>query len=293
MTSPKTLFKGYALGVGVFCLLVILWGTWVRISHSGEGCGQSWPSCKGEYLLPPQALKGALAVEWIHRTSSGLFALAVVVLTIWAMRGFAPSHPVRKMIPYPLILTIMEALIGAGLVLGGLTGRETSVGRGAFMGFHLINSLLLLSSLFVLWRLALGKTYPSFRQIFKKNFWVLVSFAGLMFLGAFSSLASTLFPSPSLMEGLNKDLHSQAPLLLQLRILHPLLALIFISVVFLKGFNSSKVSSRITGWLAGVLVSGLVNLIFLSPVILKLTHLLMVCGLIFTWIISQENSEKP
>ena len=273
-------------------MLVILWGTWVRISHSGEGCGKHWPSCKGEYLLPPPGMEGALAVEWIHRTSSGLFALAVVVLTLWAIRGFAPSHPVRKIAPWPLILTIIEALIGAGLVLAGLTGGEDSVGRGAVMGFHLINSLLLLLSLFVLWRLALGKTYPPLKLLLKKNFWLVTSFAGLIFLGAFSSLASTLFPSPSLGEGLSRDIQPEAPLLLQLRILHPLFALIFIGCVFLRGFVHSRGSIQIVWFVVLVMVSGLSNLMLLSPVVLKLVHLLMVCGLIFSWMISQEIAEK-
>ena len=33
-----------------YLVFVILFGAWVRITHSGAGCGAHWPTCNGDII---------------------------------------------------------------------------------------------------------------------------------------------------------------------------------------------------------------------------------------------------
>ena len=63
----------YAWFVIGWNVVTILLGALVRATHSGAGCGRSWPTCQGQ-LVPE--LGGATTVEFTHRAASGL-ALAL------------------------------------------------------------------------------------------------------------------------------------------------------------------------------------------------------------------------
>ncbi len=289
------LFCTFCFTVLCFCLLVILWGAWVRISHSGDGCGQSWPSCQGQYLIDSEEQKKTW-IEWIHRATSGLFGIMVVLLVLWSWFKFSFRHPVFKSALCVLFFTIIEALIGALLVLAGLTGDNTSLTRALIMNLHLLNSLLLVSSIFICWRFSLGKNF-SFSGFLKEKKYTTISiciFFLIAFFGAMSSLSSSLFPSQSLWEGALLDFDSQSHWLVRLRLLHPLLALLFGGGFLLYYFSKErKTESRprqiLILCLCLALLSGLMNLLLLSPVFLKLTHLLIVYLLSMSFILTLEK----
>ena len=44
------MLRRFAWGVLAFTLLVILWGTVVRATGSGAGCGSHWPTCNGDVV---------------------------------------------------------------------------------------------------------------------------------------------------------------------------------------------------------------------------------------------------
>ena len=286
---------GFCFAVLCFCLFIILWGAWVRISHSGDGCGQSWPSCQGKYLID-SAEQNKTWIEWIHRATSGLFGIMIVLLVIWSFLKFSFRHPVFKSALCVLFFTISEALIGARLVLAGLTGNNTSLARMLTMNLHLLNSLLLTSSLFICWRFSLGKSF-SFSDFFKEKKYTIMficTFFLIAFFGSLSSLSSSLFPSSSLWEGIFLDFDSQSHWLIRLRLLHPLLALTlgggFLLYYFLQDTKSRDRSQKILIFcLCLTLVSGLTNLLLLSPVFLKLTHLLVVYLLSMSFILTLEK----
>jgi len=48
--QAKKQFKTYAWLFLVYLIAVILFGAWVRITHSGAGCGDHWPTCHGEII---------------------------------------------------------------------------------------------------------------------------------------------------------------------------------------------------------------------------------------------------
>jgi len=75
------------LGLLFYTLLVILWGAWVRISHSGDGCGDTWPLCHGQMI--PEAQQGKTWVEYSHRMMSGLFGLLILALFFNVRKHFS------------------------------------------------------------------------------------------------------------------------------------------------------------------------------------------------------------
>ena len=284
-----------------FCLLIILWGAWVRISHSGDGCGQSWPSCQGKYLIDSEQQEKTW-IEWIHRATSGLFGIMVIFLVLLSFLKFPAKSPVRKISIFILLFTVSEALIGARLVLAGLTGSNTSLARVLTMNIHLLNSFLLTISLFICWRLSLGKKL-SFSKIFEKEKRVSLVFIFIFFLiaflGSFSSLASSLFPSSSLLEGISLDFNPKSHWLIRLRLLHPLLAfllggglLFYCLIRFVTHSKNTPLNNSILVFLFLALLSGMMNLLLLSPVFLKLTHLLIVYLLLMSFILSLEHSQS-
>ena len=316
MPSKNKFFSSFCFSILCFCLFIILWGAWVRISHSGDGCGQSWPSCDGQYLLE-SGEESKTWIEWIHRATSGLFGIAVLLMMIIAFLKFSFKHPVFKSSLCVLFFTISEALIGARLVLAGLTGSNTSLARVLTMNLHLLNSLLLTGSLFICWRISLGKNYSLSNALFylktKSLFFVsLIVFFIIAFFGSLSSLSASLLPSHSLLEGISSDFNPESHWLIRLRLLHPLFALIFgggfLFYYFLQDSREKKEREKrkifffshkeITPpeififCLILALLSGLMNLLLLSPVFLKLTHLLIVYLLGMSFLLTLEKQHS-
>ena len=290
-------FSYFCFGLLCFCLFIILWGAWVRISHSGDGCGQSWPSCHGNYIMDADTSQKTWT-EWFHRASSGLFGIFVLALVIWAKISFPFKSAVSKSAFCVLLLTITEALIGARLVLAGLTGGNSSLNRTLTMHAHLLNSLLLTSSIFLCWRFSLNKKFSFFKTLFSKIFTIFFLIIALF--GSVSALASSLFPSTSLSEGLLMDFQSDSHPLIRWRWVHPFLALslggvfLYYFLFWKKKSERKKLSSYKYNFflilLAGALISGTMNLALLSPTLLKLFHLFIVYMLLFSFIWTQEKT---
>jgi heme A synthase len=138
-------FSRYAWAVVLWNLFVIVWGAAVRATGSGAGCGSHWPLCNGQVV--PRAPELATIIEFTHRTTSGLALLAVVALVVYAWRAFPRGHLARKASVYALVLILIEALLGAGLVLLDYVEQNKSLGRAAYLAAHLTNTLLLVGAL--------------------------------------------------------------------------------------------------------------------------------------------------
>src|SRR5215467_4196169 len=107
-------FARYAGSVLVYNLGVVLWGAFVRATGSGAGCGNHWPLCNG--VVVPQAPALTTLIEFTHRASSGLDAVLVAALLVWAFRVFPSRHPARLGAALSGLFLVTEALIGAALV---------------------------------------------------------------------------------------------------------------------------------------------------------------------------------
>lgn len=132
-------FAWFVLGLNV---LVILGGAFVRATGFGAGCGSHWPTCNGQ-IVP---LTGSLDtfVEFGHRLTSGLAFLLVLGMFVWAFRAYPRKHIVRFGALMSLVFMIVEALIGAGLVLFERVATDVSYARAVWMAAHLLNTFILL-----------------------------------------------------------------------------------------------------------------------------------------------------
>ena len=266
-------------------VVVILWGAYVRATGSGAGCGAHWPLCNGEVV--PRSPDTAMLIEFSHRISSGLALVAVLVLAVWIWRTVAAGHPARRAAVASLVFIIVEALLGAGLVLFRLVAQDESLARAMVMPLHLANTLVLLLCLTLTAHFLSGGA-PVAISGRTRTFGVLVALLVLMIgvgkTGAIAALGDTLYPASSLLEGLKADFAPTTSLLLRLRILHPALGvavgamLVFgtAAIPLASGDRRGRLARRAVVALAAVqVVVGFVNVWLLAPVWLQLTHLLI------------------
>jgi heme A synthase len=278
-------FAQFAWGVLIFIVLVILWGAFVRATGSGAGCGAHWPLCNGEVV--PRAPQAETIIEFTHRLTSGVALLLVVGLLVAAWRGFPQSHPVRKGAVFSMLFMVLEALIGAALVLFELVADNQSIARVIFISLHLVNTFLLLASLsLTAWWASGGE--PVKVPVNSGLFWIFgIGFLGVLILGvsgAITALGDTLFPASSLVEGVRQDFAPTAHFLVRLRIWHPVIAifvgLLIVSISVWVALERPERTVRnlayiLIGLFVTQLVVGLVNLLLLAPVPMQLVHLLM------------------
>lgn len=274
-----SVLKKSAWSLVVYTVFVILWGAWVRISHSGDGCGQSWPLCDG--ALFPKTLASEQWIEYFHRFTSGLYGLVVIALYFVIRKSYEKQSAQRLAATATLTLMIVEAGLGAALVLKGLVGENATVFRLIVMTLHQLNSLMLVASTVILAILITPQSVFSVRWrglfLHRGLLLILMTVAAT---GAWAALSNTLFPSTSLLSGLAQDFDSANPWILKLRILHPIFASIL--CVFLSYFFWLRGNTRLTLVFVGALVIGLTTLLSLSPVAMKLLHLGFTQGL---WIL--------
>ncbi|HEY3283789.1 MAG TPA: heme o synthase [Armatimonadota bacterium] len=281
----QTRFSRFAWGLLTYNLAVILGGAYVRASVSGDGCGEHWPTCNGS--LVPMSGRLATFIEFSHRASSGLLLPLILVLVVWAFRAFPRGHVVRKAATAGLLLTLSEALLGAGLVLFRLVAHNQSVSRAIVMPAHLVTTLLLLMSLTLTAWWASGGSRPKLRGQGAMGWALGIGLFAALLLGvsgAIAALGDTLFPAASLAEGLRKDLDPGAHFLISLRVFHPLLSLSTCIYILLVGGLALRLrpSPQVKTWAGAVgtmflvqMGAGLLNLVLLAPVWMQLVHLLL------------------
>ena len=272
-------FGRLAWGLLGYNLAVILWGAWVRASGSGAGCGEHWSTCNGTII--PRSPSTATLIEFTHRTTSGLALLLTVALVVGAFRLWPRGHRVRRASLTALGFMVLEALLGAGLVLFGLVGDDASPARAVVMMVHLSNTLFLLAGMALA---ALWSTDDRAIRLDRSAGVSLGIAVGSVVLvgvtGAIAALGDTLFPAMSLIEGLAADLDPRSHFLLQLRTLHPVFAVLCGGYLIALGARWRAGQTRVPanlliGLVVTQLFAGFINLALLAPVWLQLVHLLL------------------
>lgn len=275
----------YAWCVLAYNLAVVAWGAFVRATGSGAGCGSHWPLCNGEVVPREPAIE--TLIELTHRLTSGLAAVAVFLLAWLVFRACPRGDPARRVAIAAALLMVIEALLGAGLVLFGWVEDDASWGRVASLGLHLMNTFVLLAAIaLTAWRLS-GGPANRWRTGTRESTLVALTL-GLMLAvgitGAMTALGDTLFPSTSLTEGIRQDFVATSHFLVRLRVIHPALALITALVVL---FSASALArrrptratislARLTRTLIVLqVIGGFANLALLAPTWMQLVHLLL------------------
>jgi heme a synthase len=73
---PSADLRRFAWAVLVYFIAVILWGSLVRATGSGAGCGDHWPLCNGTMIQHSPRVD--TMIEFTHRITS--------LLSHWFMR---------------------------------------------------------------------------------------------------------------------------------------------------------------------------------------------------------------
>jgi len=162
-----------AIAVGL-CLIVIVLGAYVRLTHAGLGC-PDWPGCYGEVTWPNQATEidranaafperpfeiGKAWREVVHRMAAGVLMLLVMGLafaTHWHVRrrrwqiAAAPLLVGLATVLYttqaPWLGLAVLGLALAVLLQGAVAWRDSALGRLALLMF----ALILVQALFGKW----------------------------------------------------------------------------------------------------------------------------------------------
>ena len=283
-TSPLQPVARFAWLTLAYNIFVILWGAYVRATGSGAGCGNRWPLCSGDGLSKtPQA---QTVIEFMHRATSGLALVMVMVLLFWCWRRTSKGDWPRYTALCAVILMFNEALLGALLVVFEHVGQDRSAGRAAFLCLHFGNTLLLLASL-TLTAQWLSSTDRRFTMTRKPLEWTsvglgLVSVMAIGITGSLAALGDTVFPATSLRASLAQDFSPNGHLLLRWRVLHPISAIVgtvYVLWVVLelsrKRDHSPRTLPLLTATLTVQIALGVMNVLLLAPVWVQIMHLLV------------------
>ncbi len=282
-------YQSLAMFNMMFTLFVIVWGAFVRASHSGAGCGAHWPLCNGE--INPTIQSWEMIIEYTHRLTSGLLLLGIWGMYIFARKIYQKNNLTRYWAGWTAIAITIEALIGAVLVLAKLVEYDASAGRAAIVGLHLVNTFFLMACLSAHFWFAKNPGATRFNLTKNLNTkWVarfrsgvgIIVLVGLT--GGIAALGNTLFPVATLAEGLAQDLDPNSNFLLRLRMLHPIFG--FSMVLYFYWFtikisgqeeiaHQHKTAQGLKIMCFAQLLIGFVNLGLKAPVTLQLIHLFM------------------
>lgn len=277
---PPRSLRRFAWGVVAYNVAVIVWGSAVRATGSGGGCGDHWPLCNGTLIVYHPAI--ATVIELSHRVTSGIDLVCVLALAFWTVYAVPRRHLARTCLIAVLVFTFIEALLGALLVKFGLVANNRSPSRAVYLGLHLTNTLLLLAAL-TLTAHFLARGAMRGTIALRAPGLALTGLAATLIVGVTGSLAAlgdTLYPAHDLLAAIQQDFSSGSSWLLRIRWLHPALSLIagaFILWLVLRSL--SQAANRALA--AGVLVLlglqyllGIADLAFLAPTALQMLHLL-------------------
>jgi cytochrome c oxidase assembly protein subunit 15 len=118
-----------------FILVAI--GGLVRATQSGLGCGDDWPACNGR--LAPGLETRAEIIEFSHRFVAMIVGFMILGLAILALRHFRNNPRVLRPTLAALALVILQALLGALVVIQELKAETVVI--------HLVGSMSLLALL--------------------------------------------------------------------------------------------------------------------------------------------------
>jgi cytochrome c oxidase assembly protein subunit 15 len=286
---PSPALRKFAWGVLAYFIAVILWGTLVRATGSGAGCGDHWPLCNGTMMQHSASVE--TMIEFTHRLTSALSFFSVIGLLVWTYRTTVRTHLARPAAAAAVGFTMIEALLGALLVKLGLTAQSMSPLRPAYLALHLTNTLLLLAALtLTAHMLSRRKGYlrGSIRLVAPLG--AIVAVVVVMIVGVTGSLAAlgdTLFPASSLGEALAQDFSAGSGWLVRWRWTHPTVA--FVSSIFLiwilvraaqrptqgaAHWDNRGLSATVLLLLAAQYVLGVLDVFLLAPLWLQVAHLL-------------------
>jgi cytochrome c oxidase assembly protein subunit 15 len=139
--------KWLAVAATVGMFVVLLMGATVTNTGSGEGCGNSWPLCHGEFI-PEYAFE--TMVEYSHRLVTGVEGLLILGLSVTAFPLRRRYPELKSLIPVMIFTLLLQSGMGAWAVKSPQTPPV--------MATHFGISLVCFASVFLVMRVLWEET---------------------------------------------------------------------------------------------------------------------------------------
>lgn len=111
MIVVHRLMKIAALLTSLGAYLMVLLGVLVTTTGSGQGCGNTWPFCRGEIIPGTLTIQGI--VEYSHRTAAGADGLLVLLVTVCAWMLYRKDTRVKLFAALSLAFVVLQGALGA------------------------------------------------------------------------------------------------------------------------------------------------------------------------------------
>ncbi len=278
-------FAKYGWFLLVYMLAAIVWGVFLRATGSGDGCGANWPLCYGQ-VIPESGALFKTWIETIHRISTSLLGLLVIIQLVWAFRAFPKKHLARLGAIATLFFTLTEGWLGAKLVLLKYVAYSDAPQRIYWFAGHSVNTFCLVGALALTAWWATTNTRLQLRNqgpLLAMALVAIVATVGLSVTGSISALGDTLYPASSHLEVMKQSLLPTASFVMKHRPIHPYTAVVVaMFLAFAAGMlNHLRPSASTRRYAMGTwfmlgaqMVIGLINVGLLAPIYMQLIHLL-------------------
>jgi len=277
----------------VLSVLSILAGAFVRATGSGDGCGATWPTCKGRII--PSLSDTSEIIEFSHRGISGI--LLIVTLYIFVnSRKLEKGSIAKRAANYLTFFVLFEALIGAVIVIFEWVGLNSSLPRIVAVPIHLVNTFGLLASYVILFKILENKL-DSIKNLWDRNF-IIISILFLLTgaTGSITALADVLYPSASFIEGFLDDFDRTSEVLTRLRIFHPVVSTILSIALYIESKQLQKRFDINTNFLKFLIFAavflGVANVLSNIVLFLSIFHLALADLLWITYIYVSLDKAK-
>ena len=269
----------------VLSVLSILAGAFVRATGSGDGCGATWPTCKGKII--PALSDTSEIIEFSHRSISGVLLIVTIYIFVNS-RKLEKDSIARTAVNYLTFFVLFEALIGAVIVVFEWVGLNSSLPRIIAVPIHLVNTFGLLASYVILYKILENKL-DSIKNLWDRNF-IIISILFLLTgaTGSITALADVLYPSASFYEGFLDDFDKTSELLTRLRIFHPIVSTILSIGLYIESKQLQERFNINTNFLKFLIFAaiflGVTNVLSNIVLFLSIFHLAMADLLWITYI---------
>jgi cytochrome c oxidase assembly protein subunit 15 len=122
---------------------MLVMGTLVTDTGSGQGCGNSWPFCHGQII--PGVITVAGIIEYSHRVQASMVGTLVLVLTIWTWLVYKKDFRVKLLGFLSILFVVIQGVLGALTVV-----FEGTFEKDKLLSIHFGLSLLALAFVILL-----------------------------------------------------------------------------------------------------------------------------------------------
>jgi heme a synthase len=123
--------------------IMLVMGTLVTTTGSGQGCGNSWPFCHGQII--PGVITVAGIIEYSHRIEASVVGTLVLVLTVCVWLIYKKDFRARLLSCLSILFVVIQGALGALTVV-----YEGTMNKSWLLAIHFGLSLLALAFVLLL-----------------------------------------------------------------------------------------------------------------------------------------------